>query len=35
MKDLEDQIVVRTMKVDKVYWGSARFQFEDGDWIRG
>jgi hypothetical protein len=26
--------VVRTMKVDKVYWGSARFQFDDGDWVR-
>ena len=34
MKDLEDQIVVRTMKIDKVYWGSARFQFDDGDWVR-
>lgn len=34
MKDLEDQIVVRTMKVDKVYWGSARFLYEDGEWVR-
>ncbi|MFT5583258.1 MAG: S1-C subfamily serine protease [Cognaticolwellia sp.] len=34
MKDLEDQIVVRTMKVDKVYWGSARFQYDDGEWVR-
>lgn len=35
MKDLEDQTVVRTMKVDKVYWGTARFVWtEEQGWER-